>query len=198
MESVIIQKACGPDYAQVASLHERCITEGFLSELGAPFLNILYSSMGNSAGVFCITANCDGRVVGFISGAADIKNFHKEFFRKNLFKAGIAVFPKLFRKGFIKKIIDDLFYPSKNVHEPAIAELMSIAVDAEYRGKGISEKLFLAFKDELRSHGIKRFKVICGAGLSAACRFYEKSGGISYAETEIHKGEKSRVYLFDV
>ena len=78
------------------------------------------------------------------------------------------------------------------------AELLSIVVNETYRGKGISQKLFARLVEEFKKRGSEQFKVTVGSNVKPACRFYEKMGGILHAEIEVHKGEKSRVYVWEI
>lgn len=78
------------------------------------------------------------------------------------------------------------------------AELLSIVVDEAYRGKGISPRLFNKLIEEFKKVGIEKFKVVVGSNLLPACRFYEKMGGVFHSEIEVHKGERSRVYVWEI
>lgn len=78
------------------------------------------------------------------------------------------------------------------------AELLSIVVEEAYRGEGISQRLFNKLVEEFEKYDIDRFKVVVGSNLLPACKFYEKMGGIFHSEIEVHKGEKSRVYVWRI
>ena len=119
-------------------------------------------------------------------------------FIRNIFRASLCLIPKILRPGIFKKIFETLLYPVKKDSDLPKAELLSIVVDETYRGKGISQRLFNKLTEEFKKDGIEKFKVVVGSNLLPACRFYEKMGGILHLEIEVHKGEKSRVYVWEI
>jgi len=52
--------------------------------------------------------------------------------------------------------------------------------------------------NEFASQSVNRFKVIVGADLTPACRFYEHAGCVLHSEIEVHAGMKSRVYVWGI
>jgi len=52
--------------------------------------------------------------------------------------------------------------------------------------------------EEFRKRYVNSFKVVVGSNLIAASRFYEKMGGIFHSEVEVHKNEKSKVYVWNI
>ncbi|HDY69133.1 MAG TPA: GNAT family N-acetyltransferase [Candidatus Scalindua sp.] len=96
----------------------------------------------------------------------------------NFIKASTILLPKILNLQFVKKIIETLLYPARKEQNLPNAELLSIVVDKNYRGKGIAQNLFEKLEEEFRSRDIKQFKVVVGSDLKAACRFCEKMGCI--------------------
>ncbi len=182
----------------VACLHREYIKSGFLSSLGLPFLALMYRSMSDSNNTFCIVAKDKNKIIGFASGAISVGAFYKDFLRRNFIKASLVLLPRVFNIRFVKKIFETLFYPARKEQNLPKAELLSIVVDEKYRGKGIAQQLFVKLEEEFRNKNIKQFKVVVGSKLIAACKFYEKMGGFFYSEIEVHKGEKSRVYVWEL
>jgi ribosomal protein S18 acetylase RimI-like enzyme len=94
-----------------------------------------------------------------------------------------------------------MFYGKKNdAAGPPVpsAELLSISVDQDYRGKHHAESLYRQLIDFFRSKNVGRFKIVAGESLAAAHRFYRKMGAQSAGRTEVHKGESSLVYIQEV
>ena len=193
-----IGKAKNIDIENVALLHREYINTGFLSSLGSPFLELIYQSMVNSNNAFCIVSKENNQIIGFSSGAISVGAFYKDFLMSNIIKASMILLPKILNLQFVKKIFETLLYPSRKEQNLPNAELLSIVVDKDYRGKGIAQKLFGKLEEEFRSRNIKQFKVIVGSKLIAACKFYEKMDGILYSEIEVHKGEKSRIFVWEI
>ena len=73
------------------------------------------------------------------------------------------------------------------------AELLSIAVDPAYRGRGIAEDLYAGLKLFFATCGLGEFKIIVGAPLATAHRFYRRMGAVPVAEIEVHRGAASTV-----
>jgi ribosomal protein S18 acetylase RimI-like enzyme len=153
--------------------------------------------MIHSQYAFCIL--CKNReIIGFVCGTVSVGGFYREFLGKNFLKAGILLFPKLFNPIFARKIVETLCYPAKGGNVLPEAELLSIAVDETYRGKGMSQRLFSELVEEFKRRNVQQFKVVVGEKLIAACKFYEKMGGILHPEIEVHKGEKSKIYVWRI
>ena len=99
----------------------------------------------------------------------------------------------------LKKVWEVLRYVKKS--STALlpdAELLSIAVVKDYRGKGVSKELFNALVKGYISIGIKRFRIVVGNSLAEAHRFYEKMGCVEVGKLEVHKSDLSKVYLFEI
>lgn len=193
---MLIDKIQLGDVEQVAVLHQTYMNRGFLATLGIGFLEKLYAGMVNSDNAFCIVARDAARVVGFVSGTKHVAGFYKEFILNNFFSVGLILLVKIFDLETMKKVVETLFYPMKKEASLPDAELLSIVVEESYRAKGVSQELFNGLVHEFALRHIDRFKVVVGADLAAACRFYEKMGGVLHSEIEVHQGMKSRVYVW--
>lgn len=185
------------DFLEIAKMHNNYLRYGFLSTLGEKLLFLIYQSMVNSKYAFCIVAEENQKIIGFVSGATSIGKFYKEFLKKNFIKCSIILFPKIFNLKILKKIFETLFYPIKNIDLPE-AELLSIVVEKDYQGQNVSQKLFQRLVEEFKKRDVKEFKVIVGDNLIHACKFYEKMGGVFFTKINIHKEQSSSVYLFKI
>lgn len=193
---MMIDKIRPGDVEQVAILHQTYMNRGFLATLGVGFLEKLYAGMVTSDNAFCIVARDGARDVGFVSGTKHVSRFYKEFIVNNFFSVVIILLPKIFNAKTVKKVVETLVYPMKKEASLPDAELLSIVVEESYRVKGVSKELFNLLVHEFASRHVNRFKVVVGADLAAACRFYEKMGGVLHSEIEVHQGIKSRVYVW--
>ncbi|MBQ7982790.1 MAG: GNAT family N-acetyltransferase [Clostridia bacterium] len=70
------------------------------------------------------------------------------------------------------------------LYQPPMMNLMGIAVDAEYRGKGIGHALLTAIEDAAREHGVSGIRVISGIGRDEAHRFYRAVGYADAGESK--------------
>jgi len=176
------------DALSIAKIHKTEISEGFLSSLPVLFLEKLYLSV--IINDFCVLAKENNEVVGFIAGTSDIKKLYSYFAKKYFFYSIFLLLPKIFN---IKKIFESVFYIKKEEIRP---ELLTMAVKKDFQGQGVSKKMFEIFVSEMKKRGVKTFKVVVGEQLKPAINFYEKKGFKFLKEIEIHKGQKSRIYIY--
>jgi len=181
---------------QIAKIHKQEINQGFLSQLGIKFLSKLYEAMILSKNSFVVVAKKNDEVIGFISGCLNIKNFYKDFLKKNTLWAIIILLPKFLNLATIKKIIETLKYSKKEENDLPETELLVIAVKKEFHGQGIAIKMFEFFIDELKKREIKKFRVVVGKNLSRAIGFYEKVGFKFHSNITIHQNNLSKIYIY--
>jgi ribosomal protein S18 acetylase RimI-like enzyme len=194
MKIVELEKQHVPD---VALLHKKYIDRGFMSSLGSSFLEHLYDAMTTSGNACCLVAEENGEIHGFISGTCELRSFYRDFVKAKLLPVSLLLMPMLLKPSFSRKIMENFIYPSKQGDLPG-AEIMSIVVSEKFRGRGVSESLFNSLLEEFRLKHVRRFKVTVGSSLPAANRFYQKMGGMSHAEIEVHNNEISRVYIWEI
>ncbi|MFQ5751211.1 MAG: GNAT family N-acetyltransferase [bacterium] len=191
-----VQKAQIKHCDVLSNLHKKNIHQGFLSRLGKRFLSHLYELLVTSKSAFCLVIEDKGKIIGFISGADSLNTIYKEFLKKKSLVAIISILSLLTDVRLIQKAFETLCYPIKNENLPS-AELLSMVVVKGYRGTGVSKILFERLIEEFRMRNIKQFKIVAGAALTSACKFYEKMGAIFHSEIEVHKGEKSNIYILE-
>jgi len=193
----LVRLANKQDSYFIARLHKIYINKGFLSVLGVSFLKELYEYISTSKESFCVVAEESNKILGFVSLTENVSKLYKNFIKKNFSKIIIILFPKILNARILKKIYETLKYPSEKLPDLPDAELLSIVVDPDYQGKNISKLLFEALIYECGKRNIKSFKVVVGDSLTRAKSFYIKAGGKKAAEIEIHKGEKSLIYVWE-
>lgn len=183
---------------KVATLHKSYIHSSFLSSLGNSFLELLYGSMINSDSAFCLVAVENEKPIGFVAGVTKLNSFHKEFINKKFLLAGCIIAVKVIRPSLFKKTLETLTYPKKRDINLPEAELISIVVEEKFQEQGVAKLLFQALVEEFKKKGIEEFKIVVGSQLGKAKLFYEKMGGIFLKQIEVHKGEKSEVYIWKI
>jgi ribosomal protein S18 acetylase RimI-like enzyme len=184
---------------EVVTIHRSEIGAGFLSSLGEKVLEMIFAAAIKSQHAFLLvgTEKSTNSVNGFLLGTTDTSAFYRDFFRMNWFRGIFIIAPKMMSLKRIRKTIETLIYPSrqKQIEMPS-AELLDLAVKPESRGSGLAQKLFFEFDQQLAQKGIQEFKITTGQSLPWAHRFYEKLGAEKVKEIEIHKGERTFVYLY--
>lgn len=181
--------------AQTARLHIEGISGGFISSLGLDFVTALYEAMAESKSSFGLVA-CEGEeVVGYVAFTENINSLYKSIVLKKGFRFAFLLGSRLFSWTRLKRIWETLVYPSRiQADDLPPAELLSIAVSPQARGKGIASQLIEAGIAECRTRGIDRVKVLVGAELAAANRLYVKCGFEKAGELMNH-GALSNIYL---
>jgi len=124
--------------AAVAALHRLGIATGFLSSLGERFLRQMYAALPSApAGFGCVWEEADGRVLGFVACAETTGRLYKQaLLRRGVLMAG-ALLPRCFRPSVLRCLWETLRYPSDVGQNLPAAEVLSIAVTEEARGRGI-------------------------------------------------------------
>lgn len=178
------------DALDMAKIHKQEIKKGFLSSLPLRFLEKIYSAVIEND--FCVTDKEGGKIIGFIAGTADIKKLYSEFAKRYFFYSIFIFLPKILN---VKKIFEDIFYINKK--DVLRSELLTIAVRKNFRGQGVAKEMLEVFILEMKKRGVKSFKVVVGEELKPAINFYEKSGFKLLGEAEVHRGEKSRIYIYE-
>ena len=183
---------------QVAILHKENIKTGFLSSLGVDFLECLYEAISISENSVLIVYLEKEVVAGFVTGTLDITEANRILKRKCLFTIIKALVKVVFNKHKLKKLFETYRYSTKGKTMYPYnlkSELLSIAVDPNFRGKGIAKQLYEELINFFRQRGVSEFKIVVGEKLIDAQRFYEKMGAKKVSEFELHKGEKSFIYV---
>lgn len=187
------------DAEAIARLHEQYIHLGFLSSLGRRFLSLLYRGLARWDSGILIAAKKQGRIIGFVSGVKNVREFYS-FFVRNYWA---ALFPVLFFRIFdpriIRRIAETLLYPGKTTGgNIPHAELLSIVVDRENQSKGAAGKLLSGLVREFTKQQCLSFRVVVGAALKQAIAFYEKSGFIRAGSIRVHHDALSRIYVYRI
>lgn len=121
---------------------------------------------------------------------------------RHWWRLGVALLPVLASPWKLRRIVEILHYGHSQsgvameipVTVPT-TELFSIAVDTAHRGKGHAEELYRKLERHFRSRGEPGFRIVVGAALLPAHRFYQRMGAQAVAQVEVHRGEQSVVYV---
>ena len=190
-------KNCNSEiYHAVALLHAEYINKGFLSSLGVPFLTLLYEAIDSDEKSVLLVEKVDDVVVGYVSGTSSMRSIYKQLLMR-LPRLLWLILPSFFSLSRIRKILEVFFFTKQNkcvVHLPH-EELLSIVVTPARQGKGYAEKLFVGLCYYFGNNGANGFHIVVGNHLYQAHSFYLKLGSEPIGEVEVHKGERSTVYL---
>ena len=196
--NIQIRNAHTSDCASIATLHKELLPTSFLGRLSGRFLDLLYTELLCSNNGIVIVGEEQGRIVGFITGTVNTSQFYKYFLKRNFLSAGLLLLPYIIKKDVSTRIFETFTYGKKATSASLPeAELLSMAVGETYQGRGVGQELFAHLVEEYRRRGVNCFKVVVGDTLERANKFYLKVGCRKRGEYEVHRGEKSNVYVFE-
>lgn len=179
------------------------LSQGFLSSLGEKPLELIFTHVSSSRwGVLVLAVELEScQVVGYVFGTTDTGQLYKEFLSKRTLSAIIYFVPKLLSWRKIKKAFETLMYPAKNPPEKIELprpELLDLAVIQSYQGTGVAQELFRQLVGQFHNRGVTAFQIPTTEGLERAHRFYEKMGAHKVTTIEVHQGQKTYIYQYDI
>lgn len=189
-----LRHAVERDLSALVALHS-LIEGAFLVQLGNGFLRTLYQALLRWDAASVIVADDDsGRVVGSVAGVRSVRRFYSYFLVRYGLQALISVLPRLFKPGTLRHSLETAAYPKSTVSGPD-AELLAIAVKPDYRGRDIGRYLVDELLRSFRIQGVRTFKVVVGASMVSANRFYESLGFQRAGRAEVHHGRPSQLWI---
>lgn len=190
-----IRKMIPADAHAVARIHAAAITTGFLARLGRRFLACLYRGIAQDTGSHVWVAQGDTDIIGFCAYSVDVGAMYKRVLRRSLLPLAWASLPRSLNPFVLKEILDTCRYPAKQeAQELPAAEILSIAVDQSCRATGTGRRLLEEAIKQAATDGVPEIKVLAGADLAAANRFYLACGFEKRAEI-IQHGHPLNVYV---
>lgn len=185
------------EFSWIASLHKNSIATGFISSLGEKFLSRLYHGISkHPLSCVIVEKNNHGRLIGFISGSLSISNCYQYVITHNFVGLGLPIIFKLFSLSTIKKIFETLIYPMRKNRSNfnTQAELLSIAVTANSRGKGVGSRLVKSLEDFFKENNFSgTYKVVTAADDKSSNDFY-KSVGFHFVQEFKHHNNLMNEY----
>lgn len=186
-----LRPAVEADAPFLAALHRSAIATGFLPRLGRRFMTLLYRALVTHDEALVLVAGDRSGPVGFVAGVADIGSFYRSFLRRFGVRALLAALPRLVRPKNLRRAWETLRYQGGEVEVPA--ELVSMAVVADRRGRGIGTRLGREFLAGMSPGPVK---VVVGADNAPAITAYRRMGFEPAAQIEVHRGERSEVLVW--
>jgi GNAT superfamily N-acetyltransferase len=186
-------------WGALARLHATEIQGGFLTSLGLPVLERLYRAISRSPHAFLLVADDGGGIMAFLCASTNTSRVYRHV----LLTAWPTLLPvlarKLLRWSTVRRCWETLRYPGE-ASGPDLpgAEILNFCVEGSRQGQGIGRALFTAMQEEYRRRGIRRIRIVTGAGQESAIRFYDKMGAKLVGRLQVHANVESRMYVFTI
>jgi len=194
--SVHIRSGTATDSGAVARLHAAQISQGFLSLLGPGFLARLYRRILHHPTSFLVVAEGPGRAVGFIAGSTDVAALYRSFLWRDGVMAGLGAARHLIPRW--RRVAETLRHgTSGGVGRGRGAELLAVAVDGPWAGRGIGGDLVAAFLEEATARGATAAHVVVAADNGGAVSLYRRAGFVITDRFELHAGTVSLLMQWD-
>lgn len=191
---IVYRESVLDDVRDLADLHQRYISWGFLTSLGEDVLKWIYHSLVTYPKGVVIVAEEEDKIVGFVSGVTDLKEYYIFFFKRYFFR----VMPKvLLRLSSAGKMVETLLYagPKKETFSLPKEELLAIVVEKDYRGRKISQGLFYKLGEWFASRNVHRFKTTVGENNLKSIKFFQGLGCKEVGIDEIHRDQRSKIFV---
>ncbi len=194
--AIAVRRGTDADAATAARLHAEQISDGFLSVLGPRFLRRLYRRINRSERSFLLIADCEGQPVGFIAGSADVAGLYRSFLWRDGIAAAVPAAGRLL-SGW-RRVLETLRHGSSDgAGVGRGVELLAVAVDPVWQGRGAGRMLVAAFLDEVAATPCDAAHVVVGADNAGAAALYEHAGFVATDRFELHPGTMSLLMQWD-
>lgn len=175
---ITCRDAIESDMKAVARLHEACFQGTFIASLGEELIADYYREFLREGGPFVLALE-EEKLVGLCMGYFAGSGARNAFVSKNkgrLARRLLALCLSL-NKVAIKKCFGYVFSRKKAAGAPrAEADLLSICVLDEYRGKKVSRRLLEEFEQRVSAAGKKDVTLSVYKSNGRAIAFYKKMG----------------------
>lgn len=174
-------KATLADIDEVVEVHLEAFPGFFLTDLGAPFLRVMYKSfLMDANGIFMVHRSegdeLDGFAVGTLTSQTRDRWLALRFLPEFLVASAPAI--SAHPKKVVGRLAQRFFETDKMPTMPdGSAVLRSIAVSGSARGSGAADALLLAFENDAASRGAHRLCLTTNEDDNQrAQRFYSRHG----------------------
>lgn len=142
----------------VVRLHSSALKGDFLPSLGISFLTTFYKTLINEPNTCTLVYYQKHQVLGFVIGTKDMALFLKNILKKRFLEFCLLIAYQIIKNPqLLKKVFETLFYTKKESGPKA--ELVIIAVDQKYHGKGIGKALITNLEKIFLKNNITQYKL---------------------------------------
>lgn len=169
------------DLKQVADVHIQCFKGTFIASFGHNLVTKYYEEFFNEAPLF-VVAEDENKIVGFCMGYKSGSKARSKFIRKNrlrLFFKMLILCLSLNRLAISKCF--NMVKPKRKISAGCLkviaeADLLSICVLDNYKGRGLAKKLVADFEQLLVDNDLHDYTLSVYKTNDRAIGFYKKQG----------------------
>jgi GNAT superfamily N-acetyltransferase len=185
------------DAKVIVSIHLNSFQGFFLTFLGPNFLRVLYQSISEDPSGIGFIAEDPGGTGAFVMGTTQPSGLYERLLRKHWWQFGWAALPALVKKpGILPRLLRAFAMPGQELPTPKCGNLMSIAVDPSFQGRGLGKQLVIAFLTEAARRGCTHVNLTTDAlGNEPTNAFYQKMGFELYRTYTTPEGRRMNDYL---
>jgi ribosomal protein S18 acetylase RimI-like enzyme len=170
-------------FRQIARLHDAEIHHGALPLLGTSFLARLYHDLAGQQGCGIWALFQDQEVQAFLVGCDNMRTCFRSLLLRSWLPLSMLAAPRLISWRLLRRLPSLLLYPFKhkstteqNTSE-TFAELLAIAVNKRFQGRGIGKELVARFEEFLGlERKVSSYEVTTNAEDPDSNAFYRKMG----------------------
>lgn len=169
-----------------------------IMDLGPCFVSLIYRHAIRSPHSFCLVAEAEGRVAGFILGSYDSRRWYRTFVLRQGPRAALCLFPKLFVPRHLAAIRRGAsYFPQASPEDPP-AEILGIVVDQLSKGLGLGNALQHRAMAHYLSRGVRRVKFgDIDVRNAASNALFSKQATLHRTEP-VYGGNAVNVYHYDI
>lgn len=185
---------------RVVEIHLQNLRDDLFATLGRKFLEgAVYPALLHPAsGGFGYVQVREERVVGFIAGTLSTPSWHRALIGRRPLECSAAAVRGLFMGWeHASRMARRLFWPEAGPSARGGGEILFLAVEGPYQGRGLAFKLIGSFLGHCRSHGLRFCSVSTSEANTASRRLYERFGFRALREVEI-SGRRRLLYRLDL
>ena len=191
---VRIRPGSPDDAAELAQLHANSIPHGFMTRLGARFLRVFYRALLTDPDGVCLVSECAGAVVGGLCSVTSRSGFYRRLLLRHGFAAAVTTAPKLIKPEVVRGVLENLRYAQNGSGTPQ-AEMISLAVDPEFRRRAVGRQLMSASLAELARRGVGEVMLQTETENEAAQRLFTAAGFRTRTRFRLHAGQESTIMV---
>ena len=173
-----IERARPEQAARLAEIHAGALPDDFLPSLGRDFLErVYYPAALESPDGAHLTAVADGATLGFVCIAHDAGRFTSGVIRERLGPAAFYACRAIARRpARLRSVLEIAWSVVAGAPDTIRGEIVFIAIDPAYHGRGIGSALVSAAMEHLKSRGVDRCRTKTLASNDGVIRMYERLG----------------------